>query len=235
MRIRGLLPALLLVACSRETATTTTAPVAPPPAPATTTTTTAPAAAAPKPKMEKGAFVVIHDGKPMYREQFVRNARRIESDIAAWGNHERVQQITIVNPDATVAGTAMKIIGANFTIEQMGIAIRGTRADVELVDKAGRSGTKTIAVPPGTIPNPVPESLAILEQVIRRARVIGRKNVEIAMLPGTLRLQRVVVTFTGPDTAEVRTADSTLDVKIDADGRLLSGREAAQKIEIRRE
>jgi hypothetical protein len=229
--MRRLLPILLFVACSRETA-------APPAAPPTTTTQPPVAAkvAPTKPAevIERGAFVVVRDGKPLYREQFIRTPTRFESDVAASGANERVLQQVQLNPDATVVSTYVRIFSAG-GVEQMGILIRGENAAVEIIDRKGVSQTKQGKVPPGTIPSPVPESLMVLEQVIRRARVIGGSSVDVPILPGTLKVQRVKVIFRSADTAEVRTADATILAKIDAAGRLLSATEPNQKITIRRE
>lgn len=227
--MRKLLLLVFLVACSRET-------VAP-------ETPVAPVKPAPKPvdppkvaeTVERGAFVVTREGKILYREQFARSAKRLEADIAASGENARVLQLLELNPDATVRSATVETQGGAGKSETMRVAVADTRALVEVVDRKGVPASSTVTIPRGAIPNLVPESLAVLEQVIRRAKVLGGKQVRIPVLPGTMRPQWVYLTMTAPDSVQIDAASARIDAKIDGEGRLLSASEPNQKITIRRE
>jgi len=223
--MRKLFVLILLVACSRETPEARVQPPKQKPV----------VLPSPVEKIEHGAFVVTHDGKALYREQFARSAHRLECDIAASGGNDRVLQAIDLNDDASVRTSTIHVLGGAGRTESMSFVMQGTQAVVRVVGMNGVPVDKVIEVPQGTIPNPVPESLAILEQVIRRAKAIGGPSVRVPVLPGTLRAQWVFVETTGPDTVKVRSASATIEARIDAEGRLLSASEPNQKIAIQRE
>src|SRR6185503_13435429 len=206
---------VLAIACSRSEKPSS---VAPPPSAAQKPILPAPPKI--KPPIERGAFVVEQQGTVLYREQFARSATRLETDVAASGSNERVLQVCELNPaDASVRRTTVEVMGGATKSESMSIVIEGQQAAVRIVDRRGVASGKLLRVPPGTIPNPVADSLAILEQVIRRAKIVGGTRVEVPTLPGTLRPQRVFVTFTAPDAVRIESASAVIDAKIDKEGR----------------
>jgi hypothetical protein len=97
-----------------------------------------------------------------------------------------------------------------------------------------------MGVAPGTIPIPVSEAAAVLEQYFHRARIVGGTTAEIPVLTLEKGVETgtATVTFKGADSACVvfRSQDSSTGIhaRTDAAGRLLGARVSGSGLVIRR-
>lgn len=187
---------------------------------------------------EEGVFVVERNGAPLLTERFTRTADRLTTELSAEGE-ERVTQTATLTPDGTVSRLELRVFAAGADAgapprERAVMRLRGDTAVVH-VQEEGRANTALSAVPDGTIVFPLEESVAMVEQVLRRARQVGGERVEVPVLTEGGETQRLTVTFTGPTTALVEGEGTELSATVDSVGRLLAARSESRGLTIRRE
>lgn len=187
---------------------------------------------------EEGVFVVERNGAPLLTERFTRTADRLTTELSAEGE-ERVTQTAMLAPDGTVSRLELRVFAPDADAgdaprERAVVHLRGDTAVVHVLEE-GRANTARAAVPDGTVVFPLEESVAMVEQVLRRARQVGGQRMEVPVLMAGGETRRLTVTFTGPTTALIEGEDTDLTVTVDADGRLLAGRSESRGLTIRRE
>lgn len=235
-----LLPPLLLLALA---ACAPGEPEAVPAASLAATGTAQPAAHAP----ESGTFRVLRGDSTIVTSRFRRTGTELRSELTGDPAAERVVYTAALNPDATVARMQARIFAsrdARQPREQVEIAVRGDSAHVEAMED-GKTQRGSIRAPAGVIPIPMSEAIAMAEQILRRARVMGGTTVPVPILSleNGMEVGTAVVTFMGTDSARVRftgpgsggEGGSELIAATDAVGRLLGGRLPGQGYVIRRD
>lgn len=233
--MRRLLLVLLIVACSKseQTATDTTATPGPAATSATTATTGTTLPPAPEPQ-DRGTFAVLENGRPIVAETFIRGTDRFAAEITAATTPERAVQRAMLRPDGSVASVDVITMGGEASGTRLLLRMEGKNAIIER-----HVGTKmhreTLVVDERSIPMPINESIIMLEQVIRRARAIGGRTVQVPIITRNLQQERVTVTFEGADTSRVLARDAIIIAKIDAQGRLLGATVPNQRVVIARQ
>ena len=200
-------------------------------APSTDTTTVQNEAVQGEP--ERGIFTILKGGQPILTERFTRTAERLETELTAPGE-ERVVQTATLTPEATVSRMEIREDAGASPATLLVITVQGDTAAVEARQgeevESGRIGGARDA-----LPVPVGESPAMLEQILRRARVVGGERVQVPIVDADGQVSSVTVHFTGADGARIQAGETEWTVSTDAAGRLLSGSSAAQDLAIRRE
>jgi len=179
------------------------------------------------PPPERAVFVIRRGGDTLFVERFSRTRDLLSGDIDARGQGSIEYQASLDHPAETVsrivagivpagtpAGTATRRATANF------------RGDSVIVENVVGDSTRTdrYATRAGAIPYINP-SMALAEQMVRRARVVGGTQVELPVFVAGTGGQTVTasVTFAGADSAQVNLAGTTLRFAVDREGRLLGG------------
>lgn len=185
---------------------------------------------------ERGTFTLSQDTLTII-ERFSRTPERLESELAAEGQERLVQELQL-NPDASVRRMEVRIYEAGAQpgaqpAERLVITFDGDSATAEGTE-GGQTQRQRFAAPGGPVPIPVEESAVMLEQVLMRARKIGGEQVQVPIISGEGEIVNLSVTFTGPGQARVEAEGTRLDLRTDAQGRLLSGSNEGGNLTIRR-
>ncbi len=181
----------------------------------------------------RGVFTLVRGADTIAAERFNRSADRLQVDFTSRG-------IVLFNYEASLTRQA--------TIAHMQIAthVPGTPERTSsitfhgdsaiLIDGAGESAkTLRTAVPHGTLPYANP-SATLMEQIVRRARVLGGTSVAVPLLIASTggKTASAAVSFTSPDSARMEIAGVTILLRVDAAGDILSGSVPSQGVVIAR-
>ena len=195
---------------------------------------------------ESGTFRILKGDSTVVTVRFQRTAEQLASELSAGADDERMTYTAALNPDATVSGLQAQIFapGAAQPNGRIDLALRGDSAHIDWTED-GKAQKASARVPVGVIPIAVGEAVAMAEQILRRARVLGGTTVRVPILPleGGAELGMATVTFMGTDSARVRFSSGGRDAgegneliaATDAVGRLLGGRLPEQGYVIRRD
>lgn len=194
----------------------------------------APGTAASMAAPAQGIFTLVHGADTVAAERFTRSADRLQVDFGAQGI-TLFRYDAALTPEATVShmqvtttvpGSPARIASATF---QGDTAI--------LAGSAGADSAKTLrtAVPQGTLPYINP-SASLMEQIVRRARIVGGKQVTVPVLVASTGGQTTTATvsFPSPDSAHIQLAGVTVLLRVDSAGTIMSGSVPVQGITIAR-
>jgi hypothetical protein len=193
---------------------------------------------------ERYTLTIERGGTTILTERVTRTPERLESEMTAGPSKGRMTYAAQLNPDGTVSRLDGRLVEAGATAQSavdasLSVVLRGDSAFLELVE-GDSTQRERIGVAPGTIPIPVSEAAAVLEQYLHRARAMGGVTAEIPVLTieKGVRTGTATVAFMGADSALVvfRGDDSTTEVhaRTDAAGRLLGARIPGSGLVIRR-
>jgi hypothetical protein len=192
---------------------------------------------------ERYTLTIERGGTTILSERVTRTAERLESEMTAGPSEGRLTYTADLNPDGTVSRLDGRLAQAgaaqSAATARLSVVLRGDSAVLELAE-GDSTRRERIGVAPGTIPIPVSEAVAVLEQYLHRARAMGGATAEIPVLTleKGVKTGRATVTFQGADSALVvfRGDDSTTEIhaRTDAAGRLLGARVAGSGLVIRR-
>ena len=230
--MRRLVPTALLLgaACVQRT----------PPAPPTTNLPVPPPAEHPAPieGPERVGYVVRRGADTMLVERASRSRDLLSGDLAIRGQGSVEYQVTL-DPTGTVSRLVVGVVPPNAgpasTARQRSTA--DFRGDTVVVETVSGDSTRTIrfATRAGAIPYITP-SMALAEQILRRARTIGGSEVELPVFltSGSIQTITAAVTFIGADSARVALGGTEFRLATDATGRVLGGAVPAQGLTIDR-
>lgn len=188
---------------------------------------------------EQGVFVTTIGADTVLVERFSRTRDSLSGTIAArppgGGNVQQMQYAALLAPQGLVTGIGVGASAAGAPPQVMrvsfGIDSAGTFA---LMHAAADAAPVRIRTAAGVIPV-INISIALLEQVVRRARNIPGDTVTVPILTvDDAQTTGSVVAFVAPDSAEVATRTERLRLRIDAAGRILGAADAARGIRVER-
>lgn len=221
MRGPSALATLLLLAACTPPATETTTPF--PPAPRA-------AAAAP----ERGVFALIQSGTDIFTESFTRTPERLETvltgpsggraaitaDLATDATVTRIQVEEFRRADTVAARTSAAVfMGDSVFLEQSG---------------QGPPLAARRQIPAGSIPfvNPSP---SLMEQIVRRARVIGGSPVQVPVWAASGGGQPTTATVTlEGNQARILVNNVEVQLTLDESGRITGGSVPQQGLTLER-
>lgn len=188
-----------------------------------------------------GGFLVLADRDTIATERYTRTGGHLRGTIV----HE---DRTRIDYDATLAADE-SIVRIELSLWRPGAALDSRPAEhsvTELSGPARDSLTRTdrdrgparvsrTVVPGGAQPYLIP-SVALAQQVLRRARRLGGDTVAlgIVVLNGAAMPQRVHVRWLPGDSALISVAGNHVQVGLDAQGRILDGSDPALGMSVRR-
>jgi hypothetical protein len=192
---------------------------------------------------ERYTLTIERGGATILSERITRTAERLESEMTAGPSEGSLTYTAALNPDGTVSRLDGRLAEAGATAPasntRLSLVLRGDSAVLELAE-GDSTRRERIGVARGTIPIPVSEAVAVLEQYLYRARAIGGTTAEIPVLTleKGVKTGTATVTFKGADSALVvfRGEDSSTEIhaRTDAAGRLLGARVSGSGLVIRR-
>jgi len=193
---------------------------------------------------ERYTLSIERGGTTIVSERVTRTAERMESEMTAGPSEGSLTYTTELNPDGTVSRLEGRLAEAGAAAQsaasaRLSVVLRGDSAILEVAE-GDSTRRERIGVAPGTIPIPVSEAVAVLEQYLHRARAMGGATAEIPVLTleKGVKTGTATVTFTGADSARVvfQGEGSTTEIhaRTDAAGRLLGGRVSGSGLVIRR-
>ncbi|MGI8508961.1 MAG: hypothetical protein ACR2MQ_06520 [Gemmatimonadaceae bacterium] len=181
----------------------------------------------------RGVFTLVHGADTIAAERFNRSADRLQVDFTSRGivlfNYE-----ASITPQATIARMQIVTHVPGTPERTSSVTFHGDSAI--LIEGAGESAkTLRTIVPQGTLPYASP-SATLMEQIIRRARVIGGTSVAVPLLIASTdgKTASAAVSFSGPDSARMEIAGVTILLGVDAAGDILSGSVPSQGVAITR-
>lgn len=225
--LAALLAALLAAACASGTSSGPASPAS------STAPSTAVDTAARTATPTRGVFTLVHGADTIAAERFDRSTDHLQVDFTSRGivlfNYEAT-----LTPQATIAHMQIATHVPGTPERTSTITFQGDSAI--LTDGAGDSArTLRTAVPRGTLPYASP-SATLMEQIVRRARVIGGTSVAVPLLIASTggKTASAAVSFSSPDSARMEIAGVTILLRVDAAGDILSGSVPAQGVVIAR-
>ena len=183
-------------------------------------------------------FVLLRGSDTLAVERYARDGDTLRGEIRDVANGNRMMYTAAVGSDARVTWIQFALHGPGAT-SAAGVGTVRLQGDSIIADQQeeGKSETQRIAAPQGTslYLNP---SMALMEQVLRRARTVGGQRPQFPVFTistqADARVDRPTVTWIGSDSAEIaRSNDNRVRVAIGENGRILGGFNADQ-VQIRR-
>lgn len=226
--MRRTLIVLSLAGIAAGCATSPRAAPAPPPAPTP--------AQAPPPPPDTGEFTLVREGSPVATERFTRTPLLLDALLAIPGQ-ARLAYSAALAPDATMSRVEARVFGPapsdTTPLQRSTAELRGDSV-ISVTIMGDSTQRRAIAVPPGTLFYLSP-SVALMEQLVRRARALGGDSTSIpVLLAGTGgRTLPAAVIFT-PDSARLVLGPAEARLRVDAGGRVLGGTVPSQNVEITR-
>ena len=192
---------------------------------------TAPAAAAP----QAGTFHLIRAGDTIASERFTRTATRLDAQLGS-----RMGGRFVFGADLAADASITRLEASTYTgaaadtaAQQRSVAtFRGDSVMLEVTGAGARSSR--IGTTRGVIPyvNPSP---SLMEQILRRGRVLGGDSVAVPILVvGGGQTVPAMVRFMGADSAVISLASVQVRARTDRSGALLGGTVPSQDIVIAR-
>lgn len=190
------------------------------------------------PGPERAGFVLRRGADTVSTERTSRTRDLLTGDLDVRGQGGVEYQLSLEPtqlPTRLVAG----VIPANAS-DKAAATQRSTvefRGDTAILSTVQGDSTRTVRVATraGAIPYINP-SMALVEQMLRRARVVGGAQVELPVFLAGSGGQTVSasITFVGSDSARVALGDTEMRLATDRAGRVLGGTVPAQGITIER-
>ncbi len=187
-----------------------------------------------------GGFLVLEDRDTVATERYTRSPGHLRGTIVH-GDHSRIEYDATIAPDEAIVRLELRLWPAGAALDskpaQHSVAELSGPARDSLTRTGRASGPEQIwrqVVPGGTQPYLVP-SVALAQQLLRRARVLGGDSVafEIVVLNGSSMLP-VSVRWLQGDTALITVADRHVRVGLDAHGGVQDGTDPALGLSVRR-
>jgi len=186
---------------------------------------------------DQGAFIMSIGNDTLGVETFSRTTRTLAGEIAGQ-RLGRLRYTATLTPDALVSRWEMSAWPPNTPAtappaQTADIAFQGDSVIAELT-AAGGTQTQRFQTETGALPT-FPTSIALLEQAVRRALVIGGDRVELPLfaLAGGVTT-RATLTRIAPDSVTIAAAGSEVRLQVDDAGRVLGGTIPAQRLTITR-
>jgi len=184
----------------------------------------------------KGQFVVEQAGTQVATEEFTRTPTAVTGTIAMI-NGVRITFDMALAADATAPKILAKVFApTDSTTAASTLDARFTKDSLIAEVTTGTSKTPVrMKTPTGTIPYINP-SAVFMEQILRRAKVIGGTDVKVfvSAMGGTDAYIEVPVSFATAGEAKMNLGGVELLFKIDKDGAIQSGTVPAQNLTITR-
>jgi hypothetical protein len=203
---------------------------APPPA-------EAPAAEAGEPP--RSGFVILRGDDTVAVERFTRSERALEGELTEPGDDARLSYRATFGPDGRATSLNVDVLGEGESEPRQRLFLNVVGDSLLVEQREGASMQRQmVAVPPRTGPH-LSISVAMLEQLVRHALVLGGDPVELSVLSihgdGESELVRPTVTRIGADSVRV-TVDprNELRLALDAEGRITGGENVPQGLTVRR-
>lgn len=189
---------------------------------------------------ESGVFLTTIGADTVLVERFTRSADSLHGEIAvrAPGEGTTAQHLVYavaLAPQGIVTGVdlSMRVAGVVAQAAQVRLGRDSTGAYALFIQGAGDDTTR-VATEPGAIPL-INVSIALLEQVVRRARNIPGDSVAVPLLSlEGGETTRSHVRFDPAGGAELVTASERMQLEVDAAGRILAGGNPARGIRVER-
>lgn len=191
---------------------------------------------------ESGTFTLTQSGATIATETFHRAAALLETELTVV-NQATLRTRGTLRPDATLARLEVTVYGPGGAtgepVQTSAVLFRNGTATFE--QPIGTSAGEPREIGEGAVPylNPSP---AFMEQILRRARVVGGDTVAVPVwtpAPGGGRMTTATVVFrdaaAGEDAATLTLGGVVIEATTDRTGRLLSARVPSQALEIRRD
>jgi len=179
-----------------------------------------------------GTFRLLRGADTIATERFTRSAGTLRAELSARGRG--LTYVVALNPDATVSRIDLTMNAAAGAPPQRSSALFGGDSVVAQVTRGDSTQSEVLQTLPGAIPflNPSP---SLMEQVVRRARVIGGDSASVPVLiSGTGRTENVTVRFVGADSAAFALSGIEIRMRVDRAGGVLGGIIPAQNVTILR-
>jgi hypothetical protein len=193
--------------------------------------------AAAAPQRSSGTFHITRGADTIARERFTRTAARLDADMRVPSVGARLAYVLDVAPDASVTRVDLRAFapGADSTPAQRVVATMGSDSvTAEITAGAAAPRTTRAATTRGAVLyiNPSPSAV---EQIIRRARVLGGDSVQVPVLAiESLQTGPATVRFLGADSATVSLGNVVFRTQVDRAGALLGGSVPSQNLVITR-
>lgn len=185
-----------------------------------------------------GRFLLVQGTNPLGTEEFVRTAGGFEATLTPAGPQPGLSYQARVTPQALIDSLTVELDAPSgpqrivLTLEASGDSalVRSTRFEGDSA-RERTMGTRAGAV---FYVNPSP---SMMEQIVRRARVVGGDSVTVPifMPVGEGRTAMVAVTFPTADSAVTTVGGVSVRMHVDAEGRLLGATVPSQQLSIERE
>jgi hypothetical protein len=196
------------------------------------------AAAAPASPAE-GRFLLVQGVNPIATEDFRRTAGGFEADLQPSGEQPGLSYQARVTSQALIDSLTVEMEAPGGEPQRLVLMLEpsGDSAVVRYTQWRGDSAIeRTVGTQAGAVfyLNPSP---SMMEQIVRRARVVGGDsvNVPIFMPIGAGRTALVAVTFPHADSAVTNVGGVAVRMRIDEEGRLLGAAVPTQGLTIERE
>ncbi|MBA3889901.1 MAG: hypothetical protein H0X64_05170 [Gemmatimonadaceae bacterium] len=188
---------------------------------------------------ETGVFITMIGADTVLVERFERTRDSVRGEIAVRAPGQAAQEsqhliyAAALAPQGLVSGVDLSVRIAGLVAQTAEVRLGLDSAGAHALFIQGADTTRTATVQ-GAVPL-INVSLALLEQVVRRARNIPGDSVTVPLLSleGGETTQSTV-TFDTHDGAELVTASERMRLRVDAAGRILGGGDAARQIRVER-
>ena len=173
---------------------------------------------------QHATFVVTQGADTLAVERVTRTSGRVESELTVRGQGVLLQFALALAPQELVSAVdvAVRVAGANSGAPPAQAGTLAFRGDSVIVDMTAPSrSTQRFATGAGALPF-VNLSMAVGEQLVRRARAVGGSRVQVPMFAvGASQVLPAVVTWPTPDSAVITLGGADLRASVAPDGRLL--------------
>lgn len=200
-----------------------------------TTPTAAPAATQQAP--EQAAFIMTIGADTVGVETFTRTPQILTGEIVG-RQLGKLKYTASLTPEALISRWEMSAWMPNAApnappMQTADIVFRGDSV-IATLTAGGATQTQRFRTEPGALPT-YPTSIALLEQTVRRARVLGGDRVEVPLfaLAGGQTIH-ATVTRPGPDLVTITVGGAEVRLRVDDEGRVHGGTIPAQNLTITR-
>ncbi len=185
---------------------------------------------------DTGTYYILRSDILIGRERYARSDTLLTVELA-FQDQPRLDVRASLRLDATVRRLELRVFPADLEDTTLIQSSAATFSDgaVQLEQPIGTPAADTVQVPAGTLPFLSP-SPSFIEQIVRRARVLGAQKPVRIWIPdaGGGRVLPVTVTFTDNGLATVQFEEIRAELAFDHDGVLLGAAIPARAIRIHR-
>jgi len=187
---------------------------------------------------ERGTFMLLRGGDTITVEPFTRSATRLETEVVTRTPPVRQRLEAELTPDGLAPSVRLAVLpglsGEAEPAARLAANFRGDSAHLE-VQAAGAPPRQSFEPGPGALPY-LNLSVAVMEQVVRRARVLGGDPARVPMLNVSAGHSFTVSVARAGADSTVILLQPGLEIRLatDAEGRVLGGSIPAQGITVAR-